>query len=126
MGTRRRKLGLLALLAAVIAVGFTLLPVTAGAVHDEGIFELDGNVLDDGGPGVDWETFQTTGGALSKTFITDGINGVNDTIFTGGGSQQDNELSSWQWSCGSVPSKSDIEHAFASAYVQSGKLYVYF
>ncbi len=123
---RGRRIGLLALLAAMIALGVTLMPMTAGAVHLDGIFEVDGNVLDDGGPGVDWENFQSTGGSLSTSFVTDGFNGQNDTMFTGGGSQQENDLSSWEWSCGSVPSKSDIEHAFASAYVKDGKLYVYF
>jgi uncharacterized repeat protein (TIGR01451 family) len=124
--SRGRRLGLLALIAAAIAIGLTVMPMTAGAVHLEGIFEVDGNVLDDGGPGVDWQNFRSTGGSLSTAFVADGFNGQDDTIFTGGGSQQENDLSSWEWACGSAPSKSDIEHGFASAYVKDGKLYVYF
>ena len=60
MGTlkkrRRHRLGLMVVLALCLGAGIALLPMTAGAVHDEGVFELDGNVTDDAAAGDDWAT----------------------------------------------------------------------
>jgi hypothetical protein len=51
---------------------------------------------------------------------------VNDSIYFGGGSQTTNDITSWRWSCGSVSTKSDIEHAFATAYIKNDQLFLYF
>ncbi|HEV3479729.1 MAG TPA: hypothetical protein VG144_09800, partial [Gaiellaceae bacterium] len=108
-----------------------LMPMAASAVHDEGLFELDGNIVDSAGAGQDWSAFQAPAlpgdtPPISTVFISDGFNGVGDTIYFGGGSQNNNDIPSWRWSCGSVSTKSDIEHAFASAYIKDGQLYLYF
>ncbi|HEU4942811.1 MAG TPA: hypothetical protein VFT18_06065, partial [Gaiellaceae bacterium] len=118
--------------AIVLAAGIALMPIAANAVHNEGLFELEGNIADDpAAPGHDWATFHNAlppGGVapVATAFIADGFNGVNDTIYFGGGSQNNNDIPSWQWSCGSVSTKSDIEHAFASAYIKDDQLFLYF
>jgi uncharacterized repeat protein (TIGR01451 family) len=123
---RKRLLTVIAA-AAALTVAIALTPMTASAVHSTGLFELDGNIVDDGTPGVDWATFQNAGGsALETAFVSDGFNGQNDDIYFQGGSQNNNDIPSWAWSCGSVSTKSDIEHAFASAYLSAGELILYF
>ncbi|HEU6444807.1 MAG TPA: hypothetical protein VFL61_07120, partial [Gaiellaceae bacterium] len=127
---QRRLLRFLLAAAAIVVVALT--PIVANAVHNEGLFELEGNIADDAGvPGHDWSAVNTgvfSGGTapVATAFIADGFNGVNDTIYFGGGSQNNNDIPSWQWSCGSVSTKSDIEHAFASAYIQDDELFLYF
>jgi hypothetical protein len=120
------------LLAAALVAFVAFMPMAANAVHTEGLFELDGNILDNpSATGQDWSSFQAPALAgdtppVAKAFVTDGFNGVDDTIYFGGGSQNNNDIPSWKWSCGSVSTKSDIEHAFASAYIHSNQLYLYF
>ncbi|MDQ3777862.1 MAG: hypothetical protein M3310_03200, partial [Actinomycetota bacterium] len=120
------------LLATAMLAGIALTPMAAIAVHDEGLFELEGNIVDAAGvQGQDWSAFQAPAlpgdtSPVSTVFISDGFNGVDDTIYFGGGSQNNNDIPSWQWSCGSVSTKSDIEHAFASAYIADGELFLYF
>ena len=129
---RKRRLLTLVLVATALVAGMALTPMAAKAVHDEALFELDGNIADDPRvAGQDWSGFQgpvapgdTT--PVSTVFISDGFNGVNDSTYFGGGSQNNNDISSWGWSCGSVSTKSDIEHAFASAYIKSDQLFLYF
>ena len=100
---------------------------SALAVHDEDLFELDGNTANDPAVlGDDWSNFQSAGNAVSTVFVADGVSGVNDTTFHGGGSQPGDDIPTWAWDCSSPPSKADIAHVFASAYVKSGKLFLYF
>ncbi|HVD25838.1 MAG TPA: DUF11 domain-containing protein [Gaiellaceae bacterium] len=119
-------------MAAALVAFVAFMPMAANAVHTEGLFELDGNILDNpSATGQDWSSFQAPALAgdtppVAKAFVTDGFNGVDDTIYFGGGSQNNNDIPSWKWSCGSVSTKSDIEHAFASAYIHSNQLYLYF
>jgi uncharacterized repeat protein (TIGR01451 family) len=120
------------LLAAAVVAFVALLPMAANAVHTEGLFELDGNIVDNpSATGQDWSSFQASAlpgdtPPVATAFVSDGFNGVDDTIYFGGGSQNNNDIPSWKWSCGSVSTKSDIEHAFASAYIHSNQLYLYF
>ena len=130
--TRKRRLLTIVLVATALVAGMALTPMAARAVHNEGLFELDGNIADNPvAAGQDWSDFQgpvapgdTT--PVSTVFISDGINGVNDSIYFGGGSQNNNDITSWRWSCGSVSTKSDIEHAFATAYIKNDQLFLYF
>jgi hypothetical protein len=130
--TRKRRLLTILLVATALVAGVALTPMAARAVHNEGLFELDGNIADN--PvvtGQDWSAFQgpvASGDTapISTVFISDGFNGLNDSIYFGGGSQNNNDITSWRWSCGSVSTKSDIEHAFASAYIKNDQLFLYF
>ena len=132
----RRRLWLVLTTVAAVGVLAAAVPLVANAVlgtDGPTLFELDGNIVDNSGtPNLpqDWSDFQQApgngDGPVARTFITDGFNGNNDTIFFGGGSQNNNDIPSWAWSCGSVSTKSDIEHAFAAAYLKNNNLYVYF
>ena len=130
-GGRRSRRRMWLVLTTVAAVGVLAgaVPLVANAVlgtDGPTLFELDGNIVDNSGaPNLpqDLSDFQqppaVTGmGPVAKTFITDGFNGTNDTIFKGGGSQNNNDIPSWAWDCGSVSTKSDIEYAFAAAYLK--------
>jgi hypothetical protein len=118
----------LALVGVVAAIAGTAL-----AVHDEGLFELDANVLDDTTvAGDDWSN------------IFDGAADDADpkpsrprsrprrrtsSIFTGGGSKDDLGINNdppadpwtdgaWQHKNGTVPDKDDIRDAYAAAYTK--------
>jgi hypothetical protein len=131
---------LLTALAAAGLVAGTLLTATAVfAVHDEGVFQLDGNALTAAGsenPGSnltgahDWSQIFTdrayvgdppfpTSGANSQTFVTDFF-GAGDSILTGGQTKDIYDLpNNWIWkqtTTTSVQDKDDIEHAFAAQY----------
>ena len=85
------------------------------AVHDEGLFELDGNTVNDGSvAGDDWDSHP---GATGNAFIfkNDPLSQTTDDIFTGGGSKDQQPISAWAWKTGSVPDKDNIENAFAAA-----------
>ncbi len=98
------------------------------AVHDIGLFELDGNAVDGAAPGDDWaNVFNGTSGASQTLFIgaaTEAnssacpIASCNDiSYFTGGGSKDNNDIPQWQYSPGDVsPDKDTITDAFAAVY----------
>jgi hypothetical protein len=131
-------------LAAVgLLVGTLVLNGTALAVHDEGVFQLDGNAITSPEPNAtqdnpgtftppaahDWsQVFADraytgappfpTSGATSQAFITD-VTGAGDSILTGGSTKDIYDLPSWllkQTAVTSVQDKDDIEHAFAAQY----------
>jgi uncharacterized repeat protein (TIGR01451 family) len=96
------------------------------AVHNTGLFELDGNTANDAAvAGDDWDSHPNATGNRF-TFITDPLSQKTDDIFTGGASKDDLNTSGWQWTTGSVPDKDNIEHAFAASYEQDGHTFVYF
>jgi uncharacterized repeat protein (TIGR01451 family) len=96
------------------------------AVHDEGLFELDGNTANDAAvAGDDWDSHPgATGNAF--TFINDPLDQQTDQIFTTGGSKDDLNIPQWRHTAGSVPDKDNIEHAFAATYKSGGDTFVYF
>ncbi len=103
-------------------------PAPVLAVHDEGLFELDGNVSNDAAPGADWNNvYNHTDGAAEAVFITDPINGNGDKYFNGGSTKDVTDITSWLWTTVSQPQdKNDIQDAYAAAYRQDGSLLVYF
>jgi uncharacterized repeat protein (TIGR01451 family) len=121
---RRRRIGLLALLAGVIALGVTLMPMTAGAVHS-GPFELDGNALEDSNsaPPDDWGTLFPTDSSstdLGNSFVTDrGETGPDPDDGYGSGQTKDTaDVPNWSAVTGAIsPEKDDILHAYAATYV---------
>ena len=76
--------------------------------------EIDGNVIDDPGDGADW--CEIVYGAPGCVILFSGV--VPDlpprTIFTGGGSKDIQDISSWEWKDGSVPNKDDIRNAMVA------------
>ena len=106
-------------LSIMLQYGNLTNPTPVGAVHDEGLFELDGNAVNAGGtPGDDWDqVFGGTSSAFSTRFITDPVNSDDDDTFTGGSSKDDINTSSWLWKHAKASqAKNDITHAFAAAY----------
>jgi hypothetical protein len=113
------------LLGLIVAAATASIPVLA--VHNEGLFELDGNAVNDPNvPGIDWADVFANQGQPGNTFVTDVVN-LNDNIFTGGGSKDGRDVSSWRWTSGSAPDKDDLEHAYAYlATDAAGNEIVYF
>ena len=98
------------------------------AVHDEDLFELDGNATDSGAnePDDDWNS---TNHALASIFIPGSVekDGVDVTYFKGGGSKDVNDIPLWDYSSNDVaPDKDEILDAFAAAYEKNGDTFVYF
>src|SRR6185503_4425450 len=132
--TRRSPNRLELALATAICLTVAVV-VPAYAVHDTGLFQLDRNAQTSVQYAIpaadDWDKVcpaTTPPGAVSciggisaqaTSFDTDG---VNASIFTGGGSKDDLNTTGWQWKDGSVPPKDDLAHAYAVRYA-SGFIY---
>ena len=69
------------LVAAAMIAAFAVLIPSAIAVHDEGLFELDGNVAAEAAPGDDWSTIfaNASANALAQVFIQDAPSGPRTT-----------------------------------------------
>jgi hypothetical protein len=126
-GSRRRRRFLF---GPVFLVALVALLLTAGAqaVHDVGVFELDGNAVNDPAvAGDDWDDIfanaPTCPGAQACTFLSEG---ANETIFTTGGSKDDLDTTQWRHKSGSVPDKDDLADAYAVRYESGGQSYLYF
>jgi uncharacterized repeat protein (TIGR01451 family) len=86
-----------------------------------GLFELDGNALDDPAvTGDDWSNvlFGNGGSAVAHSFVTDAVNSTGDDIFQGGGSKdtQGIQKGPWLFTDSKPQAKDDIAHAFAATY----------
>jgi hypothetical protein len=136
-----RHLSRFQVLPVIAAMVLTLLvPYAAQAVHDTGIFQLDGDAQTGtntaGTPAAsdDWDKVcnQVTGGGLAgcgTTAVTSGATAVswsaepnpNSSIFTGGGSKDPLDISQWAWKdgAGGLPDKDNLEHGFAARYSES-------
>jgi uncharacterized repeat protein (TIGR01451 family) len=99
---------------------------TALASHDEGIFELDGNAVDQATAGADWQGGAE--GAADQVFI--GANkeeqSVDNTYFTTGGSKDENDIPSWAITGTPVPDKDELTDAYGAIYQVAGKTWFYF
>jgi uncharacterized repeat protein (TIGR01451 family) len=125
----RRRIAVWAMLMFLLSllVQYASFVGTVSAVHDEGIFELDGNALDQGGePGDDWE--DGTAGAADDLFIPGSVekDGVDTSYFKEGGSKDHHDLDDWEWSATDVaPDKDELLDVFAAVYEGADTL-VYF
>ena len=126
-GTRR---GLVLLWSALLLSSMLLQYVVAAApvlaVHDEGLFELDGNATDGAAAGDDWNS---TNNADATVFIPGSTEDAahDTTYFTSGGSKDVNDISQWSYTTNDIaPDKDQILDAYAAAYQKDGQTYVYF
>ncbi|MEX2554381.1 MAG: LPXTG cell wall anchor domain-containing protein [Actinomycetota bacterium] len=120
MAPQRLGAMLLAILLALFIVG-----PTAFAVHDEGLFELDGDATASGAPGADWSN---TGSAIATAFVTDGQAPEDETYLHTGDSKDIKDFDEWvPTTTDEAPDKDEILHAFAAGYNNAdGDLIVYF
>jgi len=140
--------------AWVLGVFLCMGSITAYAVDDLGLFELEGNAIEDGVPPPDdWETLcnplgypanlpgaecQNPGpgpGPHGSAEVFTGINVDPDlTSIFDGGKKDIQDVSQWSHKDGSVPDKDDITNAYAAAYFNTvdtdeqdvGDLIIYF
>jgi len=117
---RQRRWATMLSLAVLVAAGLFFVR-TVLAVHDTGAFELDGNAVTT--VSDDWDhVFSGTSNAIATSFNSDDL--LNDgpslqaTIFTGGGSKDPQDISSWAWKdgAGGLPDKDNLLHSFAARY----------
>jgi len=110
---------------------------TAEAVHNLGVFQLDGNaqtaLQSTPTASEDWDLIckanpstcsfkagytQPSGStaATTSSHVNDGS--LTATIFTGGGSKDPEDISSWRWKdeAGGLPDKDNLLHAYAARY----------
>src|SRR4051812_703328 len=94
----------------------------AQAVHDDGVFELDGDAIS-ASSAEDWNKIcpaaHAAGAAqcLGGTFATQSFFGDDDSrIYTGGSTKDDLDITGWNHTIGSVPDKDDLLHGFAARY----------
>lgn len=109
---------------------------SAYAVHDTSTFELDRNALDGTVPIAsspdDWDTVNLPlpNGSGGHSFTHTGV--ITDptpegSIFTSGGSKDNNDISQWKWKRSSnILDKDNITNAYAAAYNVNGRLVIYF
>ena len=112
----------------VIAALVISLQVAAFAVHEE-VFQLEGDAVDNAtSPPDDWENvFDGNSSADATAFVPESSKA--ETIFTGGGSKDPEDIPSWKWKnatesdlkpTGSVPDKTNIRDSFAALYNNAG------
>ena len=129
VGSKARGRGGLALPMLLVACVAMFWVAGAQAVHNEGLFELDGNAINDPAvPGDDWDTIMNDSSTtvVVSTFITDPFSPAADNIFTGGSTKDDLDISGWQCKTGTAADKNDLEHGYAAVYVKDGETFVYF
>src|SRR5438034_4593231 len=148
-GIRRIRHSLVLPLVAAMVLTL-LIPYAAQAVHDTGIFQLDGDAQTStntaGTPTAldDWDKVcyeqgvkpVSTGGdgltpaqATARCSISSPTSGAtavswvaepspNSSFFTGGGSKDPIDISSWAWKddAGGLPDKDNLEHGFSARY----------
>ncbi|ROV57719.1 hypothetical protein EGH82_21785 [Vibrio ponticus] len=98
----------------LFAVMVSLFTSASWAVHDNGVFELEGNAFDDAAvDGDDWENvFNEDDAANVSVFIADPS---PVSIFTGG-RKDIQDIPDWSHKNGSVPDKDDLTNGYAAAY----------
>src|SRR4029453_3988472 len=121
----------------LLAPAAILLSLPALAAHDEGVFELEGNIADSPANGPDWGSiFDANGnvldlhGGLAAGFAMDDISpagSVDHTVFTAGGTKNSqNPACPWQWGSQSVPAKDDLSNVYAFGTLDSnGNFLIY-
>ena len=125
-----RVLALSALLLVPFGTGSAL------AVHDDGDFELEGDVADDAArPAPDWASrFDASGASLAGpncAFVADDIvprGSADRTTFAASAAtnKNNNLIATWNWTTGNVPLKDDLGNAYTCAvFTDAGELVIY-
>ncbi|HET7471877.1 MAG TPA: DUF11 domain-containing protein [Candidatus Limnocylindrales bacterium] len=99
---------------------------SALAAHNEGIFELDGNALDQGTAGADWQNGPEGASASFFAGAATEAEANDSTYFTGGGSKDENDIPSWAITSNAVPDKDELTDAYGAIYESGGETWFYF
>jgi hypothetical protein len=125
---RSRRFAYAALATLVVTVAATVMALPAFAL-DTTVFELDGNAISGNGtpPADDWDrvchsvlgtdcSTTTNAGTTTVEFASQGA--TTGTTFTGGGSKDPIDVSSWLWNqgTGGLPGKDILLNGFAAEY----------
>jgi hypothetical protein len=118
-----RALHIAIVVAVLVAV---LVPAPVRAVHDTGVFELDGNSAVDAPPADDFDTISAgPGGSIDHVFADD--RALPDLTIHEGGDKDFQPVDDWGCVSKSNPSgKLDLRFAYAAAYVIGGDVHVFF
>ena len=113
------------LMATGLGAVVLLIAGVALAVHENTLFELDGNAVAELlEPGDDWSPDPP--GANEFVFATDLVESPSDDIFATN-SKDTIDISAWQWKVGEPNDKNDIEHGYVAAYTDgAGDQIIYF
>jgi hypothetical protein len=114
-------------LALVLSLAILILSMSpAEAVHNTGVFELDGNSAVDTPPQDDFDTiFAGPGQSVDRAFIDD--RALPDRTIQAGGDKDTDPNASWGCVSKNNPvGKLDIRFAYAAAYVIGGDVHVFF
>ena len=111
--------------AAALPLSMPAPTATPPFVRPIDLFELEGNIADD--PALlkdDWATVNcpntgTPPGSGGTSVVHTGVkvDGINQSIFTTGGSKDTLDITGWKWKDGSVPPKDEILNIYAAKYV---------
>jgi hypothetical protein len=128
-GSRRRRRYQLGAIFSAAALLAAIAALPAQAVHDINVFELDGDATTGAHSGLpdDWDRVchQVLGADCSTSDNTTGAAGVSfvqepdrsTSIFTGGGSKDDLDITGWAWkNQGGLPDKDNLRDGFAARY----------
>jgi hypothetical protein len=127
---RAARVGLFTLVMSALAI-FAVAGVMA--VHETGLFELDGDSVSHNapapfGPAEDWDDVSngTDTAAVTTGIVPDEFGAsTSDDQFTLG-SKDVLDVSEWHWKSGVPPSdKTDLENAYAALYDDNGTQYLY-
>ena len=105
---------LVAVLMALYFVPLNALPASAAGV--DGGFEIDGNFVDDPGPGIDWANVLTAPSGQD--------NNPENTVFSAS-AKEGNDPDTWSPS-GSPPGKADFSNYYSYDRVVSGHAFFFF
>ncbi|HEV8573280.1 MAG TPA: hypothetical protein VGR43_01090 [Dehalococcoidia bacterium] len=123
------------LAASAIAIVLAAFVLPTFAVHDDGLFEVDGDIGEGPGAGPDWASvFDGSGntvnlfGGVSAVFIRDDITStyhVDNTVFAQEDKNNDS-VAGWNWKTGNNPPKDDFSNVYTYATRNSaGDLIIY-
>jgi len=118
-----RIITVLIVTAVMIAVtGLAALATLPGLTK----FELDGNAIRDANTGTcatnnhpdDWENVLNGSGCdFSNSGVISDVPGSDTTYFTGGGSKDIHDISSWAYNALGAQDKDEITHSYSAAYI---------
>ncbi|MFY9586642.1 MAG: hypothetical protein WAT66_04210 [Actinomycetota bacterium] len=115
----------LAAFVVVLLTFFFVAPV-ALAVHDDGIFELDGDATASADPGADWNALGPD--VIASAFVNDNTDPTDKTYLHTGASKDIDDFDDWvPTTTDEAPDKDEIMDAFAAGYNNAdGDLIIYF